>query len=119
MYSKTVIVGNLARDPESRKAGETNVTRVVVAVNDARQKDKVSYIDVDAWSKLGDICQQYLTKGRQVLAEGRLVQDTWEKDGKKQSKLYVKADNIQFMGGKPEKKNESSSSGSKDESIPF
>ena len=73
MYSKTVIVGNLARDPESRKAGETNVTRLVVAVNDARQKDKVSYIDVDAWSKLGDVCQQYLTKGRQVLAEGRLV----------------------------------------------
>ena len=104
MYSKTVIVGNLARDPESRKAGETNVTRLVVAVNDARQKDKVSYIDVDAWSKLGDICQQYLTKGRQVLAEGRLVQDTWEKDGKKQSKLYVKADNVQFMGGKPEKR---------------
>ena len=34
MYSKTVIVGNLARDPESRKAGETNVTRLVVAVND-------------------------------------------------------------------------------------
>ena len=51
MYSKTVIVGNLARDPESRKAGETNVTRLVVAVNDARQKDKVSYIDVDAWSE--------------------------------------------------------------------
>ena len=116
MYSKTVIVGNLARDPESRKAGETNVTRLVVAVNDARQKDKVSYIDVDAWSKLGDICQQYLTKGRQVLAEGRLVQDTWEKDGKKQSKLYVKADNVQFMGGKSEKTETQSKA---DEEIPF
>ena len=33
MYSKTVIVGNLARDPESRQAGETTVTRLVVAVN--------------------------------------------------------------------------------------
>ena len=118
MYSKTVIVGNLARDPESRKAGETNVTRLVVAVNDARQKDKVSYIDVDAWSKLGDICQQYLTKGRQVLAEGRLVQDTWEKDGKKMSKLYVKADNVQFMGGKQEN-SQSKSSSKSDEEIPF
>ena len=89
---------------------------MVVAVNDARQKDKVSYIDVDAWSKLGDICQQYLTKGRQVLAEGRLVQDTWEKDGKKQSKLYVKADNVQFMGGKSEKTETKSKT---DEEIPF
>ena len=119
MYSKTVIVGNLARDPESRKAGETNVTRLVVAVNDARQKDKVSYIDVDAWSKLGDICQQYLTKGRQVLAEGRLVQDTWEKDGKKQSKLYVKADNVQFLGGKGEKSETKTASAGTDEEIPF
>ena len=118
MYSKTVIVGNLARDPESRKAGEINVTRLVVAVNDARQKDKVSYIDVDAWSKLGENCQKYLTKGRQALVDGRLVQDTWEKDGKKQSKLYVKADNVQFMGGKSDKK-ESTTSSSKDESIPF
>ena len=62
MYSKTVIVGNLARDPESRKAGETNVTRLVVAVNDARMKDKVSYIDVDAWSKLGDIFNNTLQR---------------------------------------------------------
>ena len=117
MYSKTVIVGNLARDPESRKAGETNVTRLVVAVNDARMKDKVSYIDVDAWSKLGDICQQYLTKGRQVLAEGRLVQDTWEKDGKTNSKLYVKADNVQFLGSKSDKTSTTSSAGAQE--IPF
>ena len=124
MYSKTVIVGNLARDPESRKAGESNVTRLVFAVNDPRQKDKVSYIDVEAWSKLGDICQQYLSKGRQVLAEGRLVQDTLEKDGKKQSKLYVKADNVQFLGGKGEKSENSSPAPApaptgSDEDIPF
>jgi single-strand DNA-binding protein len=100
MYSKTVLVGNLARDPESRQAGETTVTRLVVAINDAYSKDKVSYVDVEAWGKLGEICQKYLTKGRQALVDGRLVQDVWVKDGQKQSKLYVKADNVQFLGGK-------------------
>ena len=100
MYSNITMVGNLAIDPESRQAGEYNVTRLVVAVNDSRQKDKVSYVDVEAWGKLGENCQKYLTKGRQVLADGRIVQDTWEKDGKKQSKLYVKADNVQFLGSK-------------------
>ena len=100
MYSKTVLVGNLARDPESRQAGETTVTRLVVAVNDAYSKDKVSYVDVEAWGKLGEICQKYISKGRQALVDGRLVQDTWEKDGKKNSKLYVKADNVQFLGSK-------------------
>ncbi|MGA0119946.1 MAG: single-stranded DNA-binding protein [Methylophilaceae bacterium] len=122
MYSNVTMVGNLARDPESRQAGEYNVTRLVVAVNDNRQKDKVSYVDVEAWGKLGEICQKYLTKGRQVLANGRLVQDTWEKDGKKNSKLYIKAENVQFLGSKGENsENESSASGDTtgDEDIPF
>jgi len=126
MYSNITLVGNLARDPESRQAGEYNVTRLVVAVNDNRQKDKVSYVDVEAWGKLGEICQKYLTKGRQVLANGRIVQDTWEKDGKKNSKLYVKADNVQFLGGKGgDSENEPSNSsaapaaGAGDEEIPF
>ena len=128
MYSKIVLVGNLARDPESRQAGETTVTRLVVAVNDAYSKDKVSYVDVEAWGKLGEICQKYLTKGRQALVDGRIVQDTWEKDGKKNSKLYVKADNVQFLGGKGDGQKDttqdssqsqpSAQSGS-EESIPF
>ena len=129
MYSKTVIVGNLARDPESRQAGETTVTRLVVAVNDAYSKDKVSYVDVEAWGKLGEICQKYLSKGRQALVDGRLVQDTWEKDGKKNSKLYVKADNVQFLGSKDKNSspdsasapagNTAPSSNGSDEDIPF
>lgn len=126
MYSNVTLVGNLARDPESRQVGEYNVTRLVVAVNDSRQKDKVSYVDVEAWGKLGEICQKYLTKGRQVLTNGRIVQDTWEKDGKKNSKLYVKADNVQFLGGKgggdsedgPSNSNTSESAAA-DEDIPF
>ena len=122
MYSNVTMVGNLARDPESRKAGDSSVTRLVVAVNDARQKDKTSYIDVEAWGKLGEICEKYLSKGRQVLVDGRLVQDTWEKDGKKNSKLYVKANNVQFLGskggnGNGESSNASSNSG--DDEIPF
>ena len=119
MYSKTVIVGNLARDPESRQAGETNVTRLVVAVNDSYSKDKVSYVDVEAWGKLGEICQKYLTKGRQALVDGHLVQDTWEKDGKKQSKLYVKAANVQFLGSKDGAKKEEAATSASDEEIPF
>lgn len=121
MYSNVTMVGNLARDPESRQAGETSVTRLVVAVNDARQKDKTSYIDVEAWGKLGEICQKYLSKGRQVLVSGRLVQDTWEKDGKKNSKIYVKADNVQFLGskgGNGESGNTASPSNDDDE-VPF
>ena len=121
MYSNVTMVGNLARDPESRKAGDSSVTRLVVAVNDARQKDKTSYIDVEAWGKLGEICEKYLSKGRQVLVDGRLVQDTWEKDGKKNSKLYVKANNVQFLGSKGGNGDSaaSTSPNTGDDEIPF
>jgi single-strand DNA-binding protein len=97
-YNKTIMLGNLARDPESRQVGGNKVARLVVAVNDQYLKDKVSYFDVEAWGKLGELCQKYLTKGRSVLVEGRMLQDIWEKDGKKNSSVYVKADNVQFLG---------------------
>lgn len=128
MYSNVTLVGNLARDPESRKVGDNTVTRLVIAVNDPYQKDKVSFIDAEAWGKLADNCQKYLKKGRRVLANGRLVQDTWEKEGKKNSKIYIKADAVQFLssakedgatttgGDAPPSQN---SSNNQDEDIPF
>jgi len=125
MYSKSVLVGNLARDPETRTAGDSKVTRLVVAVNDPYLKDKVSFIDAEAWGKLGEICEKYLEKGRKVLVDGRLVQDIWEKDGKSQSKIYVKADNVQFIGGRNEnpqdssKEESNSSSENYDDDVPF
>jgi single-strand DNA-binding protein len=111
------MVGNLARDPETRKVGDNSVTRLVVAVNDQYMKDKVSYFDVETWGKLGELCQKYLTKGRSVLVEGRMLQDIWEKDGKKNSSVYVKADNVQFLGS-PTKNSETENSTTGEE-VPF
>ena len=118
MFNKSIIMGNLARDPENKKVGENQVTRLVVAVNDVVKKDKAHYVDVETWNKTAENCAKYLAKGRQVLVEGRLFQDIWEKDGKKNSKLYIKADNVQFLGGKKEAAGVDSSSEST-EDIPF
>ena len=118
--NKSLIIGNLARDPESRKVGDNSVCRLVLAVNDQYSKEeKVSYIDVEAWGKLAELCQQYLTKGRQAGVEGRLVQDRWEKDGKTMSKLYVKADNVQFLGSRESQDTNNSSPDQGGEDVPF
>jgi single-strand DNA-binding protein len=99
--NKVVLIGNLAREPESRKAGDSSVCRLVLAVNDPYGKDeKVSYFDVEAWGKTAELCQKFLQKGRQVAVDGRLVQDRWDKDGETKTKVYVKADNVQFIGSK-------------------
>jgi single-strand DNA-binding protein len=54
-------------------------------------------VDVDAWDKLGELCGQYLKKGRSVLVEGRLQSDSWEKDGQKHQKLKIRASTVKFM----------------------
>ena len=56
-----------------------------------------AFVDVDAWDKLGELCGQYLKKGRSVLVEGRLQSDTWEKDGQKHQKLKIRAMTVKFM----------------------
>lgn len=118
--NKSILIGNLARDPESRKVGEFNVCRLVLAINDTYSKEKkVSYIDVDAWANLGDLCQKYLSKGRQVAVEGRLIQDRWEKDGETRSKVYVKADNVQFLGSRESQDTNNSAPDQGGEDVPF
>jgi len=66
---------------------------------------------------------QYCKKGRQVLVCGRLQQDRWEsQEGQKRSKVKVVADNIQFLGAKPESDGgagESASAGIGDPDAPF
>ena len=58
-------------------------------------------MDISAWGRQGETINQYMTKGRPILIEGRLKYDTWTgQDGQKRSKLSVVADNFQFLGGR-------------------
>ena len=59
--------------------------------------DIPTFVEVDAWEKLAELCGQYLRKGRSVLVEGRLQMDSWEKDGQKHQKLKIRAMTVKFM----------------------
>lgn len=103
------IAGNLTRDPQIRfLADEKAVANFGLAINrryksGGETKEEVTFVDVEAWGRTAELVGQYLAKGRACYIEGRLKLDTWEdKDGKKQSKLRVVADSVQFVGGKPE-----------------
>lgn len=96
MYNKTLLIGNLVKDPEFKTVGTTNVAKLRLAVDDSYKKDSTIYIDVEVWDKQADFAQKWLKKGKGVIVDGRLCMDTWEKDGKKESKLFVKAQDIRF-----------------------
>lgn len=104
-FNKVILMGNLTRDPEIRQAGKTGikVCQFGLAVNESRKDasgqvhEYPCFVDIEAWDKLAELCGQYLKKGRGVLVEGRLQQDTWEKDGQKRSKLKVRASTVKFL----------------------
>ena len=82
MYHKIIIVGNLGRDPEMRYTPDgTAVTNFSVATSrkwnnaDGSQGEETIWIRVTAWRQLAEVCNQYLSKGRPVLIEGRLNPD--------------------------------------------
>lgn len=106
-YCKVIMIGNLTRDPELRfSAGGTAVAKLGLAVNHRYKKndqniEEVSFFDIVVFGKQAEVCADYLTKGRNVLVEGRLRQNRWEKDGQKRSKVEVVADRVRFMGSGP------------------
>lgn len=107
--NRVLLAGNLTRDPQVRfLANEQAVANFGIAVNrrfkaaDGAQKEEVTFVDVEAWGRTAELVGQYLTKGRPCFIEGRLKLDSWEdKEGKKQSKLRVVAENVQFLDSRP------------------
>ena len=98
--NQVILLGRLTRDPEQRTtASGKNVVSFSIAVSRATQDDQADFFNVTAWEKLGDLVMQYLNKGRRVLVQGRLRQDSWEdKDtGKRQSRIEVVATDVTFL----------------------
>lgn len=108
-----VLIGRLTRDlgTDERSFGYVNNgqarANVSVAVNRSKKNgdqwvDEVSYFDVTIWGKTAENLKPYLLKGKQIAIDGYLRQDRWEKDGQKQSKVCIVANNVQLLGGKGE-----------------
>lgn len=108
-YNRVVLLGNVTRDPELRYiASGTAVTDIGLAVNDRRKTatgewvEETTFVDVTLWGRTAEVAGEYVTKGAPILIEGRLKLDTWEKDGKKNSKLRVVGEKMQLLGSRGE-----------------
>ncbi len=108
-FNRVILVGNVTRDPELRYISSgTAVTDVGLAVNDRRKNasgewvEETTFVDVTLWGRTAEVAGEYVSKGSPLLIEGRLKLDTWEKDGKKNSKLRVVCDRMQLLGGRGE-----------------
>jgi len=98
-----LIEGNLVRDPElSYTPKGTAVCKFSVACNRSWKQDdqfqkEVSFFDVSTWTRLAEVCGEYLKKGRGVRVVGRLKQDRWtDPDGKPHSRVEIIAEHVEF-----------------------
>jgi single-strand DNA-binding protein len=103
-YNRIVLVGNLTRDPEIRYLDGSGkaVTKFALAINrKSKAGDETMFIDIVAWDRLGEICNQYLKKGMSALVEGRLaIRDYTNKDGEKRKAIEVVASDMQMLDSK-------------------
>ena len=107
-FNRVIIMGNLTRDPELRfTPNNMGVCKVGLACNRKfKNKDtgeyveKPCFVDVTVFGKRGESFEKFHKKGDVAFFEGRLEFDSWDdkESGKKRSKLYVVADNWEFVG---------------------
>ncbi len=101
-YNRVILVGNLTRDPEMRytQSGK-GVAKFSLAVNNPRNKEETTFVDIIAWDRLGETCNTYLKKGSNCLVEGRLVIRSYDdKDGNKRKATEVVIDNMQMLSSR-------------------
>jgi len=143
MYQKIIVVGNLGGDPEMRYMPDgTAVTNFSLATNrrwtdgaTGQPRDETTWFRVSVWRKQAEVANQYLSKGRRVLVEGRLRPDPasggprtfTRQDGTVGASYEITADSIQFLGGREEgggyegggEENHQDSPAAEEDDIPF
>tara|TARA_R110000850_G_scaffold68668_2_gene153094 strand:+ start:255 stop:632 length:378 start_codon:yes stop_codon:yes gene_type:complete len=125
MYNSITAAAYLVKDPEVRTTNNgKKVVSLRAGISTSNAKTKC-FVDIEYWDKTAEIAEKYLSKGREFIVNGELCMSSWEKDGKKFSKYFVRGKDLQFLSSKkPEgdsenSSNENSSSDVKGDDVPF
>lgn len=103
MFNRIILIGNLTKDPDVRytPAGTPVTTMRLAVTTKYRQgdemKDDTLFIDAVVFGKQAESCGQYLSKGNQVLVEGRLRERRWESEGTQKNKFEVITNSVRFL----------------------
>lgn len=96
-FDKTILIGNLVRDPELRVTPKgTPICQFGIAINHTYQlesgekREEVVFLDCECWGKRGETIAKYFTKGKPILVEGRHKLEQWEDKTTKQKRSRIK-----------------------------
>ena len=108
--NKIIVIGNLGNDPEMRYTPNgQSVTSFNIASNrryrtaDGEQREETEWFRCSAFGRLGETCNQYLTRGQQVYVEGRLRGRSYtDRDGQPRYSLDITVTEMQMLGRRGE-----------------
>lgn len=105
--NRVQLIGNLGRDPETKftPTGK-KVCHFSIAVSNrwkdksGEMKESTEWVNIEAWGRLGEVCQEYLRKGSLIFLEGRLKTDKYDSNGETKYFTKVVAQTLQFLDRK-------------------
>jgi single-strand DNA-binding protein len=106
MINKVILVGRLGKDPEVRSTpGGTSVAKFTIATDErftdksGEKQERTEWHNITAWGKLGEICGQYLRKGKLVYIEGSIRTDSWDdkESGQKKYRTEIVARDMKML----------------------
>ena len=106
--NKVILLGRLGQDPELKYtpsgAAVCNFSLATTESwndkNSGQKQERTEWHRVVVWGKLAELCNQYLSKGRQAFVEGRLQTRSWDdQNGQKRYTTEINATTVQFIGG--------------------
>lgn len=111
-YNRVILIGRLGQNPELRYIPQTDraVANFSVATNErsfspnaSENEVRTEWHRIVCWGKQAEFCEKYLTKGKQILVEGRLKTEKWQdRDGNQRYTTKVYAQNITLLGRRDE-----------------
>ena len=101
--NKVILMGRLTKDPETRQAGETIVTKFSIAVDRRRKTEggqAADFPSIVAFGKTAEFINKYFHKGMKIALDGRIQTGSYDKDGVKHYTTEVVAENVEFAESK-------------------
>ena len=104
--NKVQLIGNVGADPEIKNfEGGKKLANITLATNDVYKNDKGEKVEdtqwhrITAWGKTAEIIEKYVTKGKEIVIEGKLTHRSYEdKSGEKKYTTEVVASEILLLG---------------------
>ena len=91
----------LAYTPSGKAVAKFSIAIGKSYVKDGEKVEEVSFIEIQCWGNVAENTAKYVKKGHKVGVVGALKQDRWETENGNRSKVYVNAQQVEFLETKP------------------